>query len=607
MADLKSTHLAPGPAPSIATPLTQVKDLRRGGVTMDLRKLNYNEDEVQRLRRTMAVWVDPDVPQGRHSKGIVWLIYTDELRRDVKLLFNLRSRLREYTIAAEHIADMGQITKIYDRHEQENVSNQRQERRGTDVNAYLDELLEYSIDNDVSDIHIERRRMDSRVRMRMLGHLQTYQAEVSTEFISRMCRAIYDVEAEEEGKDTNFREDKPQPASIARTIKNQQYKLRFQSLPAYPDGFDVVLRVLKVGAEGDMKYTTLEELGYSPDQVLLIQEIVRKPIGTLIVAGVTGSGKSTTLKTLIMWINATREYRCKIYSIEDPPEYRIPGITQMPVRQPDDSEDVSKQVSPFHAPLKAAMRGDPDVIMIGEVRDDITCDGVKKATQSGHQVLTTIHASSSFGIFDRLRDFGLDANTLGSDDFISGVIYQRLAPKLCPNCCIPFMEVASLGTATAELISLGRRLETILGMDSVAAARLQGAGCGTCRNLGVVGRTVCAEVVRLDRPMLRMIRRGEMSDAAQRWRQKSDQDPLSDNMDGKKALEHALAKVAQGLISPVDVELLFGPVDSALREFKEMEEDEALRRQTLGLPASPDSTIPVSSNGRRSPAWSAQG
>ncbi len=105
--------------------------------------------------------------------------------------------------------------------------------------------------------------------------------------------------------------------------------------------------------------------------------IVSKPVGALVIAGTTGSGKSTTLKNLLMLINESRHFMCKIYTIEDPPEYKIPKVTQIPVVRLKNA-DYSK-VSPFEPPLLAAMRGDPDILMIGEIRDKYTGDGMKKA------------------------------------------------------------------------------------------------------------------------------------------------------------------------------------------------------------------------------------
>ena len=221
------------------------------------------------------------------------------------------------------------------------------------------------------------------------------------------------------------------------------------------------------------------------------------------------------------------------------------------------------------------MRGDPDILMIGEIRDHFTGDGLKKATQSGHQVMTTVHASSALGTVERLADFGITPSVMGSPEFINGLIYQKLMPLLCQNCALSFSEVVSSSHAVTADLELASRLESVANLEQDQIKIRNPKGCEKCKEMGVVGRTVCAEVISPDFTMLRLFRQQASIEAKAYWRSLSDMDPNSDNMTGKPVLEHALHKMRKGLVSPHDVEDLLGPVDGAKRALEEMQKDQA--------------------------------
>lgn len=515
-----------------------------------------------------------------------WIIGTYEFMHSTARMMGIVQRLRGagYEVVDRRIADTATIQAIYEIQEQSSIVDETW--RNTDVNKFLNDIVAQAIANKVSDIHIEKRQFTSRIRWRRNGKMDIFKNEIGSSFITRLCQATYNVEAGEEGKQISFRDSEPQAAVVPRNIDGEDINLRFQSIPAFPRGFDVVLRILPVGREDDTTYQDLADLGYSPDQKTMLQEIVARPIGVLVVSGVTGSGKSTTLRSLVLWINDIRHGTAKIYTIEDPPEYRIAVATQIPVRQRTADElAAAKGPSPFEEPLKAVMRGDPDVIMIGEIRDNQTADGMKKATQSGHQVLTTVHAPSAISTVSRLRDLGLDAATMGAQDFLTGLVYQRLIPTLCPDCAQPFLETVQKSSASTEALALSRRLQKVLGEAGMEAVRVQGRGCNTCRQTGIIGRTVCAEIIQPDLRMLRYFTSGAMIDAYEYWRSLSDGDPLSDRMRGKTVLEHAIWKISRGLVSPYDVEEMIDQVDQADKLLNEMKA--AARERQAATQAAP--------------------
>jgi general secretion pathway protein E len=521
-----------------------------------------------------------------HRRGTVWLLSAPGFKSE--RLHAYRHQLDKIRKAGHELlekdADPSLIKLLYDNATGSINVNDLDDEDSDYVN-YFTKIVRYALENSISDIHIEKRSTTSRIRMRRYGYMIEY-AELSNEYATQLCSVVYNVLAE--NKEVTFREDKFQSSGITRSIDEEHVNLRYQSLPVYPGGFDVVMRVLPIGGE-DEPHKPLEELGYTSGQVEQILKVVVRPVGALVIAGTTGSGKSTTLKNLLMWINASREYRCKVYTIEDPPEYRIPKVSQIPVlRDTGNLDSNSRTYSPFLDPLKATMRGDPDVLMLGEVRDVFTADGLKKATQSGHQMLTTVHAASALGIVERLLDFEIPLAVLGSTEFLNGMIYQKLVPLLCDHCSLPFNVDSS--DASSEDLKLAKRLQRILpqNVDGSAAVapdqiRVKGKGCDKCKGTGIRGRTVCAEVITPDFEMFRLFREGKVLEAKEYWLGLTDNNPNSDNMVGKTVLEHALLKMRKGWISPKDIEEIIDPVDAALDVRDEVRRDR-LKREAVSTP-----------------------
>lgn len=515
----------------------------------------------------------------RLHKGEIWVLATDDMQKDMITFRNIRAKLVSHGYKVVHTAaiDPMVLSAVYEQNEQ------REEKEAEDVDRtkmmkMYDNIIADALREEVSDIHIERRRNSAQIRMRKHGQLLKYSS-IGPKECTDLVAVIHNVLAE--NKAVTFRENDYQSASVNGAVNSVELKLRYQSLPVYPGGFDVVLRVLPIGGD-DETYVELDRLGYSPSQVKMLVDIAKRPVGAMVIAGTTGSGKSTTLKNILMWINASRAYRCKIYTIEDPPEYKIPRVSQIPVIVNKDKirEAGANAISPFYDPLTATMRGDPDILMIGEIRDHFTGDGLKKATQSGHQVLTTVHAVSALGIIERLLDFGITPSVMGSPDFINGLIYQKLVPVVCPKCSILLSEVLASSGVKQDDIELARRLDDVL-PGATEKVRVRGPGCSNCGGMQVVKRTVCAEVIVPDFQMLKHFRTQKSIEAYEYWRNQSDGDPHSDNMLGKTVLEHALTKVRSGLCSPHDVEELMGPVDGPKKVLEQMRSDRAKEEESF--------------------------
>lgn len=499
----------------------------------------------------------------------IWLLVEEESVKNTNWLFNIVSLLNRegFELAGRTATPQSVITSLLKdlSHEGTNTTGNAEARSG-DMGIYFENLISICLQDKISDIHIEKRAWNSVVRLRKHGDMIPFDRDISNSDAERLSSIIYNIFASEQA--VMFRDDEFQVATVDWNARGESVKLRYQSLPTYLGGFDVVLRVLPIGNDEEV-ITPLEDLGYSPQQVKSLLEISGRPHGALIIAGTTGSGKSTTLKNLLMYINRARNFRCKIYTIEDPPEYRIPFVSQIPVNR---AQAEKEGKNGFSEPLKAVMRGDPDILMLGEIRDNETSDGLQKATQSGHQVLSTIHATRALGIPPRLLNFGLDSTLLGSPDFLTGLIYQRLLPVLCPHCSISFRDIITSSSSTQDTTDLAERLEEVadLGHDNIRVRSPH--GCEKCNGMSIVDRTVCAEIIAPDLKVLHAIENNNIKLAEYYWLETSDNDRDSMDMTGKSVLEHGLYKMRQGIVSPYDIETTFGHVNSTIQRRKELAE-----------------------------------
>lgn len=442
----------------------------------------------------------------------------------------------------------------------------------------FDRMLEEALRQKCSDIHIiVTDKNGAQILFRVDGDLIKYM-EISRDRALTMIRAVYNADSLEK-EDSQFDEKAQQQAIIPRTISNQDIQLRFQSSKTF-DGFKVVMRILNLGTKEDSddvyNYKKLDELGYGRSHVENIEAGILKPVGATIIAGVTGSGKSTTLKHLLMFLNHKTGFVKSFYTIEDPPEYKIPGVIQIGVLR---GKKVEKDGSPFAKTLKTLMRFDPDVIMIGEIRDEFTAESLTKTTESGHKVLSTTHASSALEIVKRFYGFGVEANDMASPSFLSCLIYQKLLPVLCPHCKEKLKDKLQDADVPDDLVNLKNRLEKVCDVNKDDIYIRKEGGCEHCKGRGISGRTVCAETIVPDLTLLTLFRDNKMIEAKEYWRSLSDKKPDSDNFNGKTVLEHALYKMRKGEISPVDIEIELGVVDASYNEWLEIEKREENKRQ----------------------------
>lgn len=332
----------------------------------------------------------------------------------------------------------------------------------------INALFQEAIRENASDIHIETFERRLVVRMRVDGVLRevlTPRRELAPLLVSRIkVMARLDI-AEKRI---------PQDGRISLRVGGRDVDVRVSTMPSSM-GERVVLRLLDKQA-GRLQ---LERLGMGKHTFELMKELVHKPHGVILVTGPTGSGKSTTLYASLTELNdASRN----ILTVEDPIEYQLEGIGQTQVNQKVDMT--------FARGLRAILRQDPDVVMVGEIRDKETAEIAVQASLTGHLVLSTLHTNTAVGAMTRLQDMGIESFLLSSS--LLGVMAQRLVRLLCPDCKEPYepdeAERELMGLAADEVPTLYRPV-----------------GCEVCNHQGYRGRTGIYELVPVDDEMRQLI------------------------------------------------------------------------------------------------------
>jgi type II secretory ATPase GspE/PulE/Tfp pilus assembly ATPase PilB-like protein len=478
----------------------------------------------------------------REKKEVEVVCSTEIIKRGVNDdLLTIVDQIKRngYVRVNKWIAKPEMISIIYESTENQK-SREEQERTATKIQIEFDDLITQAMNADVSDIHIEVRRDEAKVRFRKNGDLFDF-IPWSVRYARVMAGVIYQVIADE--KDTTFDEFKPQDAIIDRDLGDKgRIRIRLATIPAYPSGFDMIMRILKMGVSG--KRRSLESLGYNKVQLSNTRRAVAKPVGAVVMAGTTGSGKSTSLNSMLSEKIEHYGGRIKVITVEDPPEYLLLNATQVPVvRSRSQAKAGDATVNPFASVVRAAMRSDPDILMVGEVRDPDSAELLIHAVQSGHQVFTTTHASSGIDVVSRLRSNHVPDDVLGSQNFLSALMYQTLLPSLCPHCSIGVAEFAKSVDNEKDFEMLQRIFKYLKPKDASALRFKRDGGCPHCVD-GVTGRSVAAEVILPDPHMLKCFRERRETDALLHYRHKG----------GKIALDHGLYKALQGICDLRDVE-----------------------------------------------------
>lgn len=355
------------------------------------------------------------------------------------------------------------------------------------ITRALNSILEYAVNSKASDIHIEPRQKEVKVRFRIDGMLQdtmTLPKQIEPALISRI-KIISNLKIDEHRI--------PQDGQAEYEVERREVDLRIAIAPI-TYGEQVVIRIL----DKDAALINLDALGFRGRSYRLIKSGTKKPHGMILSTGPTGSGKSTTLYAVIQEI---KNVSINIVTLEDPVEYKMDGINQI-------------QVNPavgltFANGLRSILRQDPNVVMVGEIRDHETADLAVQAALTGHTVLSTLHTNSASGVLPRMLDMGIEPFLIAST--VNTVIGQRLVRKVCDNCKAPYK------ASESAVLMINRKLKNVLPKNATdvkqkeeelgysglplynekAYTLYKGTGCEQCVD-GYKGRTGIYEVFEMN-------------------------------------------------------------------------------------------------------------
>lgn len=370
----------------------------------------------------------------------------------------------------------------------------------------VNSLVLEAYQQNASDIHIEPNESSTRIRFRIDGDLQHHN-ELSHDVHQLISTRIKIISG------MNIAEKRvPQDGSFQFKNDFLNVDIRVSSLPT-PFGEKLVLRLL--GADRNIDYN-LHSLGLSDQTIETIEKAVRLPHGIILVTGPTGSGKTTTLYSML---NRLKDPRRAIVTIEDPIEKKSDGITQVQVN--------ARAGLSFASGLRSILRQDPDTIMVGEIRDGETAEIAIRAAITGHLVLSTLHTNDALSTVVRLVDMGVEPFLVASS--VKCVIAQRLVKKLCPHC------------KEEQVIQSSDKLLLKTNLDKAFAAH----GCSKCNNTGYTGRTAVFEIVLIDGKLERMISEKASMDDLKAYAEAKDLRTLRDEVmdlveNGKTSIEEAV-------------------------------------------------------------------
>ena len=379
-------------------------------------------------------------------------------------------------------------------------------------------LISSALRNRASDIHLAPAPDGLRVRFRIDGilrHVTTLPPEISRRVIVSL-KVMCDMDIAESRR--------PQDGRISERYMTDQAEqgldMRVSMIPCIAAhkgeaGEKAVLRLLRQ----QNTFSTVQDLGFSDRTRKIYEGWLREPQGMIIFTGPTGSGKTSTLYTSLQTIATDA---VNIVTVEDPVEYVLPGITQTQVHE--------LAGMTFAAGLRAILRQDPDIIMVGEIRDNETAETAVRAALTGHLVLTTLHTNDAIGVIPRLKDIGPDPGLVS--DALLGIVAQRLVRKVCTHCAEPYIPTA----ADLKLLGLKREDPNLQGWR-------KGKGCPHCFKSGYSGREAVIELLNIDDRVREIIYEGTVTQL-RRYLHEIQYDSF---------LVAAIAKITQGLTTVEEV------------------------------------------------------
>ncbi len=463
------------------------------------------------------------------------------------LSFEVLARKKKLSISKPEYVSQNELNAVYAIGERSNINIEGDEDLDQlQMQKDFVNVVARAASQKVSDIHIIVAN-STQIMFRVNGMMTTVM-EYNKDWGEAFVRAAF---ASADISDANYAQNEFQGAQKlgSTPLRGSKGKLmlphnvlaiRLQFNPIAFGSQYLVMRLLYAD-ENPEGSGDLASLGFGEYEENLFFRLRAVPTGLSIIAGPTGSGKSTTLQRNMIKLLQEKNYEINLITVEDPPEYPIPGARQMPVTNANSEEEKDEE---FTKALSAALRSDPDVMMVGEVRSIAAAELTFKGALSGHGVWTTLHANSAPAIVTRLRDMGVKTFMLNDPELIKGLVSQRLFRRLCPHCRIP---VKTMLDSPAV-----QRLKTALGDFGVENTFVRGPGCKYCDNTGIKGRMCVPEIILPDAKFLDLMIAGETRKAIDYW---------TGELNGRPLKDAAIERMLKGYIDLEEVERWCGLLD----------------------------------------------
>lgn len=514
-----------------------------------LRLLTVGDDAVYRLPQGLR---DKLVALDLGTKQAVLLRSTDEGKGEMPAEVraharSLKGALRElnFHLGEDLLATPAVLQDV--------LRNQGVRTRGNGKGRPLElfeRWVEIAVRDGATDMHVRIRDKLGQVLVRVDGALEPLRDGSADPGVYPRQEALDAISAAYNDTRTGANTSQYEPDKFCDCMidfdnKHGSGKLRYQNMRGRM-GPAVVVRILR--NESGPKLT-FERAGYAPSHLRLWKLAARAGKGLIIIAGVTGSGKSTTLKCLIETLPGLPQKA--VWTVEDPIEYEIQGAHQIEVLRDLSSEEETKRR--YGAVMKGLMRADPDAVMVGEIRDKLTATFALQIAETGHLAMGTTHAHLISNIIPRLTndEVGLKRESLTSPNIINLLVYQYLVARVCPKCGETGQQAAEHDPEIREYIDI---LESKFKVPTDKLRFVKPGGCPHCEQRGTKGKTVVAEMWQPDRTWLQHIRNNDDYAALLHYRSLSDRDFTSADMTGKTVFEHTLWKALQGEVDPRNCE-----------------------------------------------------
>lgn len=416
--------------------------------------------------------------------------------------------------------------------------------------------LDYGIQENATDLHVEVHGNLARIRYRIHGELEPMRNNQDGEMVASIAQstiayAYLKLIDRKSNSSSHFSTTQNLSSTVTYSTGSVTVKMRCNLNPL-ANGFDFIARFTPDGATAP-EYD-FDDLGYAPSQVHLLEQSLIQMHGLIIMAGIPGSGKTTTARTCLRHLPS--RVTKKIVSLDDPVEYIQEGVSHASIsgRLGDESERTKNYASA----VAHWLRGNPNVLSLGEVRDAASGIAAITGAEVGCLTIGTVHAHSAPGVFQRLSDpaVGLSLHSLTAPRIINLLVYQALVPVLCAQCRIPLEQMPE--PTRERYKAVGKRFSVDVG--NLHFRNHQGE-CLACNGRGTSRQEVVAEMLKPDRKLLSLMRQGDEFEAEEYWLNTWDGRFDSPDMTGKTAFQHAFYKALQGMIDPTTVER-FGLFDT---------------------------------------------